>query len=258
MYEDEELRPYIVDPHKQTLIDLQYYMEKLKTDGHAVLIFMDANQAEEQVYQAPTHNEKFVTKKGFHVGGSIDGYLQIFIHNCGLINVLRGIHEGVVLNTHARGSTQIVSPLITSGLDEHVADVGLLDRYILQSDHSGMSVDLRIEGIFGEHPDKLTLHQFRNLKLDDPRISDKYRKILHKQFENHNVYRRVKNISVRGKEEKWNLMDERIYEKLDANISEAMKHAERMCNLHKTHATPWVKSLGQATHTIRYWDARIS
>jgi hypothetical protein len=26
MYEDEELRPYIVDPHKQTLFDLQYHV----------------------------------------------------------------------------------------------------------------------------------------------------------------------------------------------------------------------------------------
>jgi hypothetical protein len=53
-------------------------------------------------------------------------------------------------------------------------------------------------------------------------------------------------------------MDETIYEKLDADISKAMKHAERMCNLHKAHATPWAKSLGQATYTIRYWDAMIS
>jgi hypothetical protein len=53
-------------------------------------------------------------------------------------------------------------------------------------------------------------------------------------------------------------MDETIYEKLDADISEAMKHAERMCNLHKARATPCSKSLGQATHTIRYWDARIA
>jgi hypothetical protein len=67
MNEDEELRPYLVDPHKQTLIDLQYHVEKLKTDGHEVLIFMDANQAGEQLYQAPTHNEKFITQKGFHV-----------------------------------------------------------------------------------------------------------------------------------------------------------------------------------------------
>jgi hypothetical protein len=53
-------------------------------------------------------------------------------------------------------------------------------------------------------------------------------------------------------------MDEMIYEKLDADISEAMKHAERMCNLHKAHATPWAKSLGQENHTIRYWDVKIA
>jgi hypothetical protein len=117
-----------------------------------------------------------------------------------------------------------------------------------------MFVDLRVEGIFGRNPDKLAPHQFHNLELDDPRISDKYRKILHKQFEHQKLYRRVKDIS----DETWNLMDETIYEKLDADISEAMKHADRMCNLHKSHATPWAKSLGQATHTIMYWDARIA
>jgi hypothetical protein len=30
-----------------------------------------------------------------------------------------------------------------------------------------------------------------------------------------------------------------------------------MCNIRQLHATPWTKSLGQATHSIRYWDARI-
>jgi hypothetical protein len=53
-------------------------------------------------------------------------------------------------------------------------------------------------------------------------------------------------------------MDETICEKLDADISEAMKYAERICNLHKAHTTPWEKSLGQATHTTRYWDVRIA
>jgi hypothetical protein len=78
--------------------------------------------------------------------------------------------------------------MITPGLEEHVVYVGLLDRSILKSDHSGMFVDLRKEGIFFQNPYKLAPHQFCNLKLDDPIISDKYRKILHKQFENHNVY----------------------------------------------------------------------
>jgi hypothetical protein len=30
-----------------------------------------------------------------------------------------------------------------------------------------------------------------------------------------------------------------------------------LSNVRKTHATPWTNSLGQATHSIRYWDARI-
>jgi hypothetical protein len=131
MYEDEELRPYIVDPHKQTLIDLQYHVEFLKSNGHEVLILIDDNQAEKQVYQAQTHNETFVTQKGFHVDGSIDGSLQSFIQNCGMIDVLRRMNEGVVPTTHTRGSVQIDFPLITDGLEEHVLDVGLLDGSVL-------------------------------------------------------------------------------------------------------------------------------
>jgi predicted AAA+ superfamily ATPase len=47
MHEYEELRTYLVDPHKHTFIDLQYFVEKLKATGHEVIILMDANQAEE-------------------------------------------------------------------------------------------------------------------------------------------------------------------------------------------------------------------
>jgi hypothetical protein len=67
----------------------------------------------------------------------------------------------------------------------------------------------------------------------------------------------VKKISLRGKESTWNLDDESLYEKLDDDIPESMKHSERMCNIRKSHATPWTKSLGQATHSIQYWDAQI-
>jgi hypothetical protein len=202
---------------------------------------MDANQADEQTYQPQAHNIKLVTKKGFHVDGTIDGSLKIFMQNCGSVNILRQMHEGVLPNTHVRGSVQLDFPLITSGLAEHVLDVRLLKKSFLQSDNSGLFVDLRIEGIFGHHPDKLAPRKFRNLKLDDPRISDEYRKILHKQFRHHNFYRRVKNISLRGKDFTWNLEDEGVYEKLDDDISEAMKHAARMCTIHKSRATPWTK-----------------
>jgi hypothetical protein len=81
-----------VDPHKQTFIDLQYLVDKFKGTGHEATILMDANQAEEQVYQQQTHNIKLVTKKGFHVDGTIDGSLQTFMQNCGLTNILHKMH----------------------------------------------------------------------------------------------------------------------------------------------------------------------
>jgi hypothetical protein len=89
MYEDEDMRPYLLDPHKQTLIASQYFMEELKVNGHDVLIPMDTYQAYKQTFQPQTHNTKLVTKKGFHVDRSIDGSLKNFMQNCGLINVHR-------------------------------------------------------------------------------------------------------------------------------------------------------------------------
>jgi hypothetical protein len=32
-----------INPHKQTLIDLEYFTEELKTDGFEVVVFIDAN-----------------------------------------------------------------------------------------------------------------------------------------------------------------------------------------------------------------------
>jgi hypothetical protein len=72
MYEDEEIWHFLVDPDKQTFIEFQYFMEELKENGHEVLILMNANQLEEETYQPQTHNITLVTKKGFHIDGSID------------------------------------------------------------------------------------------------------------------------------------------------------------------------------------------
>jgi hypothetical protein len=42
-YADETARVEI-NPHKQTMIDLEYFTEELKTDGFEVVVFIDANE----------------------------------------------------------------------------------------------------------------------------------------------------------------------------------------------------------------------
>jgi hypothetical protein len=112
--------------------------------------------------------------------------------NCGLRNALCEFHGGAVPNTHMRGLKQIDFVLTTRGLTDSIEAIGLLDCSVLNSNHHAIFIDLCIEEIYGPSPDKLAQPQYRNLKLDDPIISEEY--LNKKQFESHNIYRWVKNI----------------------------------------------------------------
>jgi hypothetical protein len=70
MYADEELRPFMMNPHHQTMIDIQYFVQDLQEKGHEIIVMIDANQPEGQYYQSQFYNEKFRTAQGFHVDGS--------------------------------------------------------------------------------------------------------------------------------------------------------------------------------------------
>jgi hypothetical protein len=213
-YEDKELRPFLLSPHRKTLIDLEYFVKDLKDANHEVLIFMDANENDTHQFKAQTqtHDVKFVTKNGFHVNGSSDGLLNTFMRNCGLINVIKELNEGAPPNIHNRGMQQIDFILATARLfQDRIEHAGFLGSGVLGSDHKGMYADLNTQDMIGTGRDNLQKLQFRNLQLGDPKISDAYRKILHQQFVQHNVYRRVTCLSDAPKDV-WDISCEHKYE----------------------------------------------
>jgi phosphoribosyl-ATP pyrophosphohydrolase len=79
--------------------------------------------------------------------------------------------------------------------------------------------------------------------LDDPRVSAAYQKILHKQSEHHNVYRRVKKLQEEANETNWNIMNEQRYEGVNKDITAVMHHAAKLCKRQKQHLTPWANSV---------------
>jgi hypothetical protein len=178
--------------------------------------------------------------------------------NCGLTNSLTDVHSEQVPNTHVTGSKQINFALVTDGIRPCIKAVGLLEQSILKSDHRAIFLDFDLLLLFGVSLERLERPQFRNLKLDDPRISDSYRKLLHKQFECHNIYDRVQKISKRGKADDWSNEDKRCYEIIDRDITASMLRAAEKCTIRKQHDTPWSPSLSKATHAIRYWTRQIS
>jgi hypothetical protein len=131
--------------------------------------------------------------------------------NCGLTNALTDIHSEQVPNAHIRGSKQIDFALVTDGIRPCIKAVSLLDESILKSDHRAIFLDLDLLLLFGTSLEWLERPQCRNLKLDDPRIPDSYRELLHKKFECHTIYDRVQKISEQGKADDWSNEDERCY-----------------------------------------------
>jgi hypothetical protein len=108
--------------------------------------------------------------------------------SCGLINAIKELNDGELHNTQNRGTRQIDFVICTEGLLDYIIRVGFLDSSVLGRDHKGLFADLNTAGLTGEGPEGLNNPQFRNPRLDDPRVSAAYRKILHKQFKHHNVY----------------------------------------------------------------------
>jgi hypothetical protein len=163
-YEDEELRPFLLSPHRQTLIDLEYFAKDLKDANHKVLIFMDTKENETHQFQAQTHDVKFVTKHGFHVDGSINGSLHTFMRNCGLLNVIKELNEGTTPNTHNRGSQKIDFILDKARLfQDGIEHAGFLDSSVLGSDHKGMYAYLNTQALIETGRDHLQKPQFHKL-----------------------------------------------------------------------------------------------
>jgi hypothetical protein len=57
-YSDETARVEI-NPHKQTMIDLEYFTEELKTDGFKVVVFIDANKTLDHRFRSHNHDHKY-------------------------------------------------------------------------------------------------------------------------------------------------------------------------------------------------------
>jgi hypothetical protein len=253
-YADEMARIEI-NTHKQTMIDLKYFMEELKADGVEVVVFIDANEPIDHRVHAQNHDHRYNSENGFHIDVSIDGSIATYIQNCGLSNILADPHAksgAEIPNTHSRGSKQIDFVLVTPGIALFIQSIDLLDfDVIFRTDHHTFFIDINMEGFFGSATETLPAQRFRQLQLEDPIVATEYRRILHQQFVHHNVFRQIKEQSESSKSGEWNMVQESKYEALDRDITRAMLYNESVCLLKHKRDTPWSPAIGRAAISIR-------
>jgi hypothetical protein len=128
-YADETARVEI-NPHKQTMIDLEYFTEELKTDGFEVVVFIGANEPIDHRVRSQNHDHKYKLDKELHIDGSIDGSIATYTQNCGMSNILSERHTksgAEIPYTHLRGSEQIEFVLTTACIALFIQSIGLLD-----------------------------------------------------------------------------------------------------------------------------------
>jgi hypothetical protein len=234
-----------IDPHRQTLVDLEYFVTNLRNIEHDVAIFIDANQNDKRCYRPQGYNKQFESYGGFNIDGRIDGSLKTFTENKGLVNALKNKHgSGNVPPTREPGSKVIDYVLVSEGLIPHITSIGILSQdAVFASNHRSFFMDLDAVSYFGHELDDMPAKQLRQLQLDDPRIANEYRQQLHRLFTGHNVYRRVSLIMERSKTGDWIIEDESEYEKIDRDITLSMLSAAKKCGNHSKKNT-MVTSLG--------------
>jgi hypothetical protein len=197
-YADDTARVEI-NPHTQMMINLEYFTEELKTDGFEVVVSVDANETLDQRVRSQNHYHKYKSDKGFNIDGSIDGSIATYTQNCGLSNILAERHAesgADIPNTNLRGSKQIDFVLTTAGIAPFIQSIGLLDfDVIFRYDHRTFFIDIDMDGFFGSATETLQAQRLRQTQLEDPRVATEYRKVLHKQFIHHSVFRRIKEQS---------------------------------------------------------------
>jgi hypothetical protein len=106
-----------LDPHRQTMVDLKYFLKELRDGGHEIVVFMNMNQNETRCYGPQTHYRRFKSDTGFKIDGTIDGSLKTFFQNTGLSIILNTKHaDENMLPSMSPGSSVIDYVYISEGL----------------------------------------------------------------------------------------------------------------------------------------------
>jgi hypothetical protein len=201
-----------IDPHRQTIIDLQIFIQSYQQQGFLVYLLMDNNQVGLHVFQQQDILIKVCIPLGFKYDRNIYGSIATLIEACNLVNIYK-LKYGDVPATHNGVSLQIDFDFLSYAATEFIYKCGILYfNSLFSSDHRALFV-------------------------------------LFKQLENHNVASRIDSLVV-IKITAWLPSHEETFNKIDRDFERAVKCVANSCrrNAHKKHQ--WTDAYSRAIYSI--------
>ena len=170
----------------------------------------------------------------------------------GLTDIITSMHPGPSPPTFHRGSSTVDAIFATPSLTGNRS--GYLGFGVVPGDHRCLWVDIPDSKIMGYDIRDIPRPSARRLKLEDPRVVDRYLYLLDSYCTSHNLYGQLASLkSDFEKLGKWTPQLTREYDRLDGLREAGMHYAERKCRKLKMGAVVWSPALQKARDTILFW-----
>ena len=154
--------------------------------------------------------------------------------------------------TYHRGTHAIDGIFVSHTIQ--ISKAGYLPFNDLPGDHRGIWVDIPQSSILGYRMSDIPTARARRLKLDDPRVVNRYQEILHQYFQQHKIYKRLRRFR-----QTWipssplTPAQVKEYEEIDAKRAIGMMLASKKCRKLKMGGRKWSPALQRARNTILLW-----
>jgi hypothetical protein len=179
--------------------------------------------------------------------------------SCHLVDPLaRQHHTRPFPASHIRGTKLIEFIFVSQGILPSVIRSGCCSFYsVFHSNHRAYFLDLNSELLISDIAHTMALPVFRGLRLQDPRIVNSYRTILHDQLQVHKVREKLDSLWQAVETNSWTPDHTIQYQKLDRTITESMLHMEQQLRTNHKSKYQWSPPLKKAVQAIWYLTLRL-
>jgi hypothetical protein len=241
-------------PRRQFILDSQAWVEHLQAQGHDIILTLDANEPynpDIPVMASPLSYQTGVPTLAKHH----DGKLATLVASCGLKDPLALQHPSRPFPaSHNHGTNRIIDYILISPvLMPAVLHSGSLSYHsLMHSDHRAYYLDLDSTILFADPAYEIAPMSSRHLCLQDPRVVQKYKEILHEQLAHHNIIERVESLLEASQNNTWTDTHTTAYQAIDGVITEAMLYAERAVGRRYSSKYQWSPTLKAMAQALRY------
>jgi len=244
-------------PRWQFIIDLQAWIESLVSEGHDIILCLDANENINNNTGSYTPLQYISNKPT--IGSGHDGSLATLMCTCGLVDPLLLQHpDQTPPSTYSRSDNRIDYIVISSSLVPAVLRTGIMPYdSVFISDHRPTYVDFESSLLFQDDTNTIGASTRRGLQLQDPRLVEKYYESLRRQLEYHKLPDKILQLYQDAQESPVDHTIAIRYEKIDKLLTESMLVAERKCSKKYSEVYQWSPALTEVVNVVRFWRIRL-